>query len=79
MHNDVTLTPRISIGTVEYPSGTYEIDAWEYEILRHTWWANKITLWANSASVRDNWPIRDSATVCICESGQHCELCDAGN
>jgi len=29
-----------------------------------------------SDSLLDNWPIRDSATVCICENGQHCELCD---
>jgi len=30
---------------------------------------------ANDAHL-DNWPIRDSVTVCICESGQYCELCD---
>jgi len=48
MHNDVTLTPRISIGTVEYWNGTHEIDAWEYEILRHT--GCKITLWAHTDS-----------------------------
>ena len=74
MHNEITLTPRISIGTVEYWNGTHEIDAWEYEILRHT--GCKITLWAHLDSLLDNWPIRNSATVCICENGQHCELCD---
>jgi hypothetical protein len=48
MHNEITLTPRISIGTVEYWNGTHEIDAWEYEILRHT--GCKITLWAHTDS-----------------------------
>ena len=65
MQNDVTLTPRIAIGTVEYPNGTVEIDSWEYELLRHT--GSKITLWVNTT------------TVCICGEGQYCELCDAGN
>ena len=47
-HDEITLTPRVAIGTVEYWNGTYEIDQWEYEILRST--GCKITLYTASAS-----------------------------